>query len=298
MNRLTLLSAITLCLSSTGFTANAQTSCTAVPFAPGVISTTQYNEGRISFAPGRNTIYWNVNLVPGPPGSAVDFTIMTADRTAGGWSEPRIASFSGLGSFADSDPFVTPDGRSLIFSSNRPGNLGQYPLNDLWVVHRQADGSWGQPVNLGGNVNSPSNELYASADLSGNLYFASDREQGHWDIYRSRRRANGSYAPAEKLNRALNHPGRWEFNPEISPDGRTLLLGSFGSHDTIGKNADIWVSRLEGGMWGTPINLGTCVNSTAPEFNPTVLWDRGELYFVRVGETLDFMVAPLQLPPE
>jgi len=41
---------------------------------------------------------------------------------------------------------------------------------------------------------------------------------------------------------------------------------------------------------------GKGVNTGAPEFNPTVLWDRNELYFVRVRETTDFFTTPLQLP--
>ena len=59
---------------------------------------------------------------------------------------------------------------------------------------------------------------------------------------------------------------------------------------------DIYVSRLEDGKFGAPQNMGPCVNSVAPDFHPTVLWDRNEIYFVRVGATTDFFTAPLQLP--
>lgn len=299
MKRSALLSALALCLCSTAFAANAAGSapaCTpATIFAPGQISTSGLNESRLAFTPSRNTIYWGVNEVGGPPGSDILITIMTADRTASGWTTPEVASFSGVGHYADSDPFVTPDGKSLIFSSNRPGIIGAYPLNDLWIVHRTADGGWGAPINLGPNVNSTANELYASTDLRGNLFFASDRDRGRWDIYRSKRLRDGSYAPAEQLNRSVNHPNRWEFNPEISPDGRTLLFASFGRPDSYG-DVDIYASRLEDGAFGEPINLGPCVNSPAPEFHPTMLWERNELYFARVHDTIDFMVAPLQLP--
>lgn len=302
MKRATLMSALSLGLCCIAFHANARDvapACTpAELFAPGQVSTTGLNESRIAFTPSRNTIYWGVNEVGGPPGSDVLITIMTADRTASGWSTPEVASFSGVGHYADSDPFVTPDGNSLIFSSNRPGSIGAYPLNDLWVVHRTASGGWGTPVNLGANVNSASNELYASTDALGNLYFASDRDRGQWDLYRSRLRADGSYAPAESLGPGTNHSHLWEFNPEISPDGRTLLYASFGRQDSLG-DVDIYVSRLQSnGKFGNPVNMGPCVNSPAPEFHPTVLWERGELYFARVHDTIDFMVAPLQLPPQ
>ena len=132
----------------------------------------------------------------------------TADRTASGWSTPTLAPFSGVvPGYADSDSHVTLDGDSVIFSSNRPGTPS-YPLNDLWITHRTANG-WSQPVDLGSNVNSPANELYASADIHGTLYFASDRDRGQWDLYRSRLGCRtASYAPAEKLPGNVTHPTR------------------------------------------------------------------------------------------
>jgi Tol biopolymer transport system component len=275
-------------------TAPVPGSCTpAVEFAPGQVSTDSLFESRLTFTPSRNTIYWAVTSEPSPPGSSVVAAILTADRSANGWTAPQIASFSGV--YSDSDPFVSPYGDRLFFSSNRPGGvLADTPLNDIWVTERTASG-WSVPVNLGPNVNSPANELYASTDIWGNLYFASDRDGGEFDLYRSRRMANGKYAPAEKVPGKVNHPVRWEFNPEISPDGRTLLFATYGRPDSYG-DVDIYVSRLEDGKFDTPMNLGPCVNSAAPEFHPTVLWDRNELYFVRVGATTDFYTAPLQLP--
>lgn len=274
--------------------ARADGACTpAQEFAPGQVSTPELFESRLAFTPSRNTIYWTSSAESGPPGSDVHYSIVTADRTAGGWTASQVASFSGV--YSDSDPFVSPDGSSMFFSSSRPGGvLAGTPLNDLWMTHRTATG-WSVPENLGATVNSPANELYPSTDLWGNLYFASDRDRGQWDIYRARRLPNGGYAAPEALNTAVNHPNRWEFNPEISPNGKTLLFATYGRPDSYG-DVDIYVSRLEDGKWGKPLNLGPCVNTAAPEFHPTVLWDREELYFVRVRATTDFFVTPLQLP--
>ena len=274
--------------------AAAPAACTpATEFAPGQVSTAELFESRLAFTPSRDRIYWAVTAEPNPPGGSVVSTILTADRHAGGWTAPSIASFSGV--YNDSDPFVTPYGDRMFFSSSRPGGLvPNTPLNDLWVSERTATG-WSVPVNLGPNVNSAANELYASTDIHGNLYFASDRDRGQWDLYRSMRRRDGSYAPAEKVPGKVNHPARWEFNPEISPDGRTLLFATYGRPDSYG-DVDIYVSRLDEGKFDMPQNLGPCVNSAAPEFHPTVLWDREEFYFVRVNATTDFYTAPLQLP--
>jgi hypothetical protein len=289
-----LLSAPAAMAAPVAVAATTDAACTpAVEFAPGQVSTAELFESRLAFTPSRDTIYWTATAQDGPPGSDAHYTILTANRSAGGWTVPEVAAFSGV--YSDSDAFVSPDGGSLFFSSSRPGGVApDSVLNDLWVAHRTASG-WSVPENLGPVVNSAANELYASTDLWGNLFFASDRDRGQWDIYRARRLPDGRYAAPEALNTQVNHPNRWEFNPEIAPNGRTLLFATYGRPDSYG-DVDIYASRLEDGRWGKPRNLGPCVNTAAPEFHPTVLWDRDELYFVRVGATTDFYVAPLQLP--
>lgn len=274
--------------------ANAQSCAPAQVFAPEQITTPFLFESRLTFTPSRLTAYWSVTDEPAPPGSEVVSRIMTANKQSNGnWTLPQVASFSGVHS--DMDPFVTPDGSTIFFSSSRPGGVEPNTvLNDIWMTKRTASG-WGEPVNLGAAVNSASNELYPSADNAGNLYFASDRDRGQWDIYVSRRLGDGSYAPAENVGRGVNHPNRWEFNPDISPDGQVLLFATYGRPDSYG-DVDIYVSYNVDGKFSRPDNMGPCINTAAPEFHPTVLWDRGEIYFVRVQDTTDFFTAPLRLP--
>jgi hypothetical protein len=44
----------------------------------------------------------------------------------------------------------------LLAITKRPASLGDI---DRYVSHKQAQGSWGEPVNLGPEVNSPAREL-------------------------------------------------------------------------------------------------------------------------------------------
>ena len=287
-----LVAALSLAAAPAAF-ADAASCTPAQEFAPGVISSPDLFESRLTFTPDRNTAYWSATSEPAPPGSDIIAAVLTSTRTAGGWSAPEIASFSGVHN--DNDPHVSPDGGTMAFTSSRPGGVAPGSvLNDVWIAERTASG-WSVPVNAGANVNSEANELYPSMDLWGNLFFASDRDRGRWDLYRAQRRPDGSYAPAVKLPRTVNHPNRWEFNPEISPNGQILFFATFGRPDSHG-DVDIYVSRLRNGEWDEPRNLGPCVNTAAPEFHPTVLWDREEIYFVRVGATSDFYTGPLVLP--
>ena len=58
---------------------------------------------------------------------------------------------------ASTEAFVTEDERMLLLAaSRRPDSVGDF---DLYVSHKQADGKWGEPVNLGPGINSPAREL-------------------------------------------------------------------------------------------------------------------------------------------
>jgi WD40-like Beta Propeller Repeat len=55
------------------------------------------------------------------------------------------------------EAFVTEDEQLLLLAATRrPDSLGDY---DLYVSHKQGDGKWSEPVNLGAEINSPSREL-------------------------------------------------------------------------------------------------------------------------------------------
>ena len=61
---------------------------------------------------------------------------------------------SGAGEY---EAFVTEDEQLMLLAiTRRPDSLGDI---DLYVSHKQADGKWGEPVNLGPEINSPGREL-------------------------------------------------------------------------------------------------------------------------------------------
>jgi hypothetical protein len=304
MHRALLPAALCLALSSAA-PAVADSACPAVQtFAPGVISTDDHWEWRLSFVPSGRQAYWATS-VDWWPGTREQAYIMTSDLRPSGWSAPRVASFSGVHS--DFDPFVAPDGQTLYFSSMRPVNGQEKTDMDLWMVKRTANGAWGPPVHLGNEVNAEGyDELYSSVDNQGNLYFArvmAPAPLEDVDIWRSRRRADGTYGAAEKLGPGVNTPERWEFNPEISPDGRTLLFVRLDLPwddlpDAGYGFGDIYASRqARSGAFSPGVNLGPCVNTENDEFHPTMRWREGVLYFAQdAGAPSDFHYTPVVLP--
>ncbi len=74
----------------------------------------------------------------------------------------------------DDSPCISSDESFLVFSSNRPGGLGN---GDLYVSFRETHGGWSRPVNLGVGINSPSDEKAPSLSPEGRyLFFVSLRE--------------------------------------------------------------------------------------------------------------------------
>jgi outer membrane protein OmpA-like peptidoglycan-associated protein len=85
----------------------------------------------------------------------------------------------------ESDGFITPDGKKLFFSSNRPGGAGEL---DIWVSDRKNDGSWEYPVNCGEVINTPFNEDTPFFDpVTSSLLFSSvgHISMGGYDVFRS-----------------------------------------------------------------------------------------------------------------
>ena len=110
----------------------------------------------------------------------------------------------------------------------------------------------------------------------------------HFDIYSAERQGDG-FAPRTVLGAGVNttpadYPGggpqdAWDFNPEISVDGHTLLFTSLrpGGYGL----GDIYVSHLRDGEWSAAVNVGPAVNSAMDEYHPTLSRNRQTLYFVR-----------------
>jgi Tol biopolymer transport system component len=77
----------------------------------------------------------------------------------------------------DADPFIAPDESYMIFSSSRPGSVGQ---GDLYLSF-QRDGHWSEPVTLGPAINTADYEYTPWITADGKwLYFS----RGWGEIWR------------------------------------------------------------------------------------------------------------------
>jgi outer membrane protein OmpA-like peptidoglycan-associated protein len=105
--------------------------------------------------------------------------------------------------FSTGHPFLSADGTTLFFSSNKTGGFGGY---DIYASVKTKTG-WSEPKNLGPQINTPGNEMCPFFDGFGNLYFSSDWHHGFggMDIFVSRQFSD-SWSEALNLGKPVNSP--------------------------------------------------------------------------------------------
>ncbi|HYM61172.1 MAG TPA: hypothetical protein VEZ11_09795 [Thermoanaerobaculia bacterium] len=249
-------------------------------FAPNVISTAALAEMGGTFSPDGRDFYFVVRT---PTTTSLPLSaICVSHRIGDTWQKPVVAPFSGRD--FDAGPAMSPDGKRLFFSSNRPVNGAAREDADLWYVERTEDG-WSEPHNVGAPVNSERSEVSPSVAADGTLYFASDRQggRGSYDLYRSKL-AGGRYQEPENLGPEINSEAA-ELTPFISPDQRLLLFSAIGRPDMKlgGGNpyarGDLYASEWKDGAWTPARRLPEPVNSVATESYPVLSRDGKTLYF-------------------
>jgi Tol biopolymer transport system component len=206
------------------------------------------------------------------------------------WSKPEILPFSGQ--YRDTDPVLAPDGKSILFASDRPVNGRDLHRWSIWRAERSGSGSgWKKPQLIPGAVNSEGSQVFASIAANGNIYFASSRKTGQYDVFRAKL-VEGKYEEAEDLGPVFNGPGINTFEATIAPDESYILLGSFGRQNGYGSS-DLYVSFHNAGNWTQPINLGPQINTRARDYSPRISGDGQWLYFT---SERGFLEAPIDQP--
>ncbi|MFN8276886.1 MAG: OmpA family protein [Chitinophagales bacterium] len=127
------------------------------------------------------TLFFVSNRNGGYGGADIYMTQLGDD---GKWSEPQNLGPNINTKFDEERPFIHPDGFSLYFASKGHDGMGG---SDLFVSRKQADGTWGTPINLGYPINTSGDELGLYVTPDGiNAYFSSEQPdtKGGLDIYR------------------------------------------------------------------------------------------------------------------
>ena len=127
--------------------------------------------------------------------------IYRAEKQDGEWTNIEELPFTS-DQYSTEHPTLSQDGKTLYFASDMPGSMGSF---DLYSVSVNEDGSFGEPVNLGSNVNTANREQFPYIANDGTLYFASDGRVGfgNLDIFKAEAQGSG-FSEAQNLGNTLN----------------------------------------------------------------------------------------------
>jgi hypothetical protein len=194
-------------------------------FAPGVISGPDPDIAP-AFDPSHRRMFFSRRLMD-------RFTIMESRQQGLAWSMPRIAPFSGR--WNDLEAAIAPDGRYLIFASNRPVR-GEHSALTTRYQGKEQDGGrlWrvglspergGEPEELPASVNEGASVWTPSIAANDDLFFMrTDPKTGRFRLMVARARGGGAYRPAQAL--AFSTGAFNDVDPAIDPKRRFLIFSS------------------------------------------------------------------------
>ena len=175
------------------------------------------------FSPDGSQLYFISNRPDSGDTERASCDLWLVERAGEGWSEPRRLGPEVCGEGTEWSPSVAANG-NLYFGATREGGRGR---DDLWMS-RFVEGRYTTPVGLGDSINTKTAEVepWIAPDESYLIFSAGGRPDGSGglDLYVSFRR-HGAWSSARPLGHGIN-TAAWEFNPSVSPDGRTLYFTS------------------------------------------------------------------------
>ncbi len=185
-----------------------------------MVNTTD-DEGAPNFDKSGNTLYFTRSI--SEKGSEPKIEIYESNLVSGNWSRAMKMSL-GKDSLMAAHPSVTPQGDKIYFVSNRPGGFGG---NDIWMAENKGENKWGEPRNLGPEINTKGNEMFPFIRDNGELYFSSDSQVGlgGLDIFRATSTDNIHWK-VENMGVPINSTGD-DFAISFYPGEEMGLFSSF-----------------------------------------------------------------------
>ncbi|UCE61013.1 MAG: PD40 domain-containing protein [Phycisphaerales bacterium] len=233
-------------------------------FAPGVVSSSDQVEMGCAASPDGKEFYFCRSAPSGP-----DIAIWVVREKDGKLSAPRVVSFSGV--YRDFNPFLTPDGKHMIFY--RDSFKEAKTQRGSWIVDRDGD-SWGEPRYL-------LDEYCVSTHDFHTFYFNSEHHKaGNRDL-EMRTYDKGAFSEPRYLKGSLNSEA-FDAHGVISADGSLMLFDSMrpGGYDKV----DMYVSFRGGdGSWSDAHNLGESINKGHRQM-PSLSHDGKYIFFSSEGD--------------
>jgi len=191
-------------------------------------------------------------------------------------------------------PVITIDGLRMYFTVAEGKRGGE----DIHYSERIAT-TWIKSKNIGPPLSTKENDAINSVSADGNtlvLFGSYKGFIGGGDNFYVTRTSNG-WSEIKPFPKPVNSV-YWDCDGFLSADGKAFFFtsdrkGGVGEFVRGGKfyhgeydgNTDIWVSVKTDSLWGTPINLGSIINTPFAERSPFLHPDGKTLYFSSDGHS-------------
>ncbi len=159
--------------------------------------------------------------------------IFIVERDGNTWTKPESLGSSINSPYREPSVYLSSDGQSLFFSSDRPGGQGGL---DLYFSVRNENGKWDPAENMGANLNSGMDEDAPFLSPDGKtLYFSSrgHSSMGGFDILKTTK-IGDTWGPPENMGYPINSVG-----DDIYFVNRSDNKGFFFSSDRMGGFGDM-----------------------------------------------------------
>lgn len=205
---------------------------------------TRFHESSVVFTKDGNTVYFTRNnYINGKKGKDANnvtlVKIYKASLENGKWANVAALPFTS-DNYNTAHPALSPDEKTLYFSSDMPGSIGQ---SDIYKVNINGSGSFGTPENLGKGINTEGKETFPYVTSENEIYFASDGYPGlgGLDVFVGQIENNGTISDIQNLGADINSP-KDDFAYIIDPVSRR---GYFSSNKDGGLGSDDIYKFLE-----------------------------------------------------
>ena len=167
----------------------------------------KFHEATPVFTIDGNTMYFTRNnYLDGKKGKDANkvmlLKIYKATLVNNRWTNVTELPFNS-NNFSTAHPALSPDEQTLYFASDRPGTIRQ---SDLYKVAINSNGTYGEPINLGVEINTEGRETFPFVTKDNQLYFASDGHPGlgGLDVFTTKINNDGSFGEVENDGAEVN----------------------------------------------------------------------------------------------
>ncbi|MBL0032310.1 MAG: PD40 domain-containing protein [Bacteroidetes bacterium] len=206
-------------------------------------------------------------------------------------ASPVNVTFTNLGKtintiYEEYNPFISADGKQLVFTSRRKGNVGGF-IADLGIYTADIyssfwrDTIWTKAKGAGGMVNTEWDEEAVGLSATGDLVFIYfDNAEFYGDVGASMLKGKMWQRPA-MMPTNLNSKSL-EGGVTLSLDGTTMIFSS-DVKGSLGETDLYMIKKEKNGEWSTAVNLGSTINTKYAEDYPYLTIDGKSLYFASKG---------------